>query len=367
MAEIDDQQAPVDDVDRPSEEARDQSPSDQEKELRSRPLFRVIGIILIALAVVIGVYGTVAYLAWQRSQQAQGEEERALLMQEIDQQLVLADQDMAAGNLGLAQRRLEWILQRAPDHAAALGLLSEIESRLALPTPTPRPTPTQGVVVDGESPAEDDLTPAFERLQQLVEDGSWSAAISALIAFQSEHPNYRRLETDRLLYDAYVNLGQELLPGEQVELGLYYLSQAEALGDLKQEVLDQRLWAELYLSGIAYYGVDWETAAYFFRDLCAAAPFYQESCQKLRVALTSLGDIDAANLDWCPAEAFYAEAAAHNGDAELSEKLANARLMCLEATPTPTAPITATQGVSDTLPISPTEDLDGGGQGIGDG
>jgi hypothetical protein len=367
VAEIDDRPKMADDVDRPSEEATDQPSPDQEKELRSRPLFRVIGIILIALAVVIGVYGTVAYLAWQRSQQAQTEEERTLLLQEIDEQLALAGQDMTDGNLQLARRRLEWILQRQPAHAEALQLLSEIDSRQALPTPTPRPTPTEQALVEEESPAEDDLTPAFQRLQQLVEDGLWSEAISALIAFQSEHPNYRRLESDRLLYDAYVNLGQALLSGEQVELGLYYLAQAEALGDLRQEVLDQRLWAELYLSGIAYYGVDWETAANFFRDLCAAAPFYQESCQKLRVSLTNLGDIYAANLDWCPAEALYAEATGHNGDAELAEKLANARLMCLEATPTPTAPITATQDVSGTLPTGPIEGIEGGEQGNGDG
>lgn len=366
MAEIDQEQTATDDVEEPPEEAQDQPSPGLEKELQPRPLFRVIGIILIALAVVIGVYGTVAYLAWQRSQEAQAEEARALLQQEIGEQLTLAGQDMAAGNLQLARRRLEWILQRQPGHAASLQLLSEIESRLALPTPTPRPTPTQRAV-DEESPAEDDLTPAFNRLQQLVDDGSWSEAVSALIAFQSEHPNYRRLETDRLLYEAYVNLGQDLLSGEQVELGLYYLSQAEALGDLKQEVLDQRLWADLYLSGIAYYGVDWATAATFFRDLCAAAPFYQESCQKLRVSLTSLGDIYAANLDWCPAVDLYREASSHNGDSELSEKLANARLMCLEATPTPSAPITATQGVNGTLPVSPDEGSEGGQQGNGDG
>ncbi len=367
MAEIDDQRPPVDDVDRPPEEVSEQPAPDQARELRSRPLFRVIGIVFIALAIIVGVYGTVAYLAWQRSQAAQAEEEQTLLQQEIDDQLALAGQDRTAGNLQLARRRLEWILERAPDHAGALQLLAEIDEQTARPTPTPRPTPTEPAALETENPAEDDLTPAFNRLQQLVEDGSWSEAISALIDFQSEHPNYRRLETDRLLYDAYVNQGQELLNGEQVELGLYYLSQAEALGDLKQEVLDQRLWAELYLSGIAYYGVDWETAASFFRDLCAAAPFYQESCQKLRVSLTSLGDIYAANLDWCPAEALYGEAVAHNGDAELGDKLAEARLMCLEATPTPTAPITATQTFSGTLPGSPDAGLEGGGQGNGDG
>ena len=59
--------------------------------------------------------------------------------------------------------------------------------------------------------------------------------------------------------------------------------------------------------------------------------------------------------------ALYAEAASHNGDADLTEKLANARLMCLEATPTPTAPISPAEGISGTLPTGPD------GQGNGDG
>jgi len=301
----------------------------------------------------------VAYMALQRSRQAQAEEARTLLLEEIDVQQALAGEDVAAGNLQLARRRLEWILQRQPENTSAQQLMAEIDSRLALPTPTPRPTPTEVVQAQEEIPADDELTPAFNRLQRLVDDGSWSEAISALVDFQTESPNYRRQDTDRLLYDAYVALGQELLSGDQVELGLYYLSQAEALGDLRQEVKDQRFWAQLYLSGIAFYGVDWETSALYFRDLCAAAPFYQNSCQKLRVSLTRLADIYAANLDWCPAEAYYLEATANIGDAELADKLANASLMCLEATPTPTAPITATQDFSGTLPSSPTGDGDG--------
>jgi hypothetical protein len=83
--------------------------------------------------------------------------------------------------------------------------------------------------------------------------------------------------------------------------------------------------------------------------------------------LTRLGDIYAAQLDWCPAEEHYLEASSGNGDPELSEKLNNASLMCLEATPTPTAPITATLEFSGTLPISPGGGTDGGGQGNGDG
>ena len=344
-----------DDRDQPLEELENAETLPEEREVRSRPLFRVIGIILISLAVLLGVYGTVAYLAWQRSQDVKAENSRAVLLEEIDKQLVLAREDVVAANYPLAQRRLEWILQREPDHLEALDLKQEIEEQSAAPTPTPRPAPTGPAVVEEAGPADDDLARAFNDIETLFRDGMWSEAVSAMVTFQSEQPDYRRQETDRLLYDSYINLGQDLLAGEQVELGLFYFAQAESLGDLAQEIEDQRLWAELYLLGIAYYGVDWGTAVSYFRDLCAAAPFFQNSCQKLREALIAFADAYAANLDFCPAEALYVEAAQLDGDTALSEKLANARMMCLEATPTPSAPITATEGFSGTLPAVPSE------------
>jgi hypothetical protein len=319
----------------------------------TEPLFRVIGFILIALAIILGVYGTVAYMAWQESQDAKAENARAILLEEIGKQLVLAQEDIDAANYTLAQRRLEWILQREPDHVEALELKQNIEQQMAAPTPTPKPDPTEPAVREETGPTDDDLERDIDEIETLVADEMWSEAVSALIAFQSDHPSYRRHDTDRLLYDSYISLGQELLAGEQVELGLYYFSQAETLGDLAQEIEDQRLWAELYLSGIAYYGVDWGTTISYFRDLCAAAPFFQNSCQKLREALVGHADAYAANLDFCPAEALYVEAGQFDGGATVSEKLANARLMCLEATPT--APITATEGLSETLPVVPSE------------
>jgi hypothetical protein len=342
-----------DDVKQLKEELPNDEDAPQDEEVRSRPLFRIIGVILLALAVILGVYGTVAYLAWQRGQEIQTENARNSLLEEIDDQLALVRADLATDNFSLAQRRLEWILQNEPDHPEALTLMSVIEQQ-----------PTRLAADEEAGSADDDLVRAFSRLEDLVEEANWAEAISAIVTFQSQQPNYRRQDTDRLLYESYISLGQDLLAGEQVELGISYLNQAESLGDLPQGVEDQRLWAELYLQGIAYYGVEWGTAIYFFRDLCAAAPFYQDSCEKLRHALIVRADGYAANLDWCPAEALYIEATQLDRDDLLSEKLTTARQQCLEATPTPTAPITGTVNISGTLPSTPAEapGEDNGGQ-----
>ena len=199
------------------------------------------------------------------------------------------------------------------------------------------------------------------RIQRLVATKYWEEALPALIAFQQQFPSFEREETDQLLYDVYLNYGLDLITGEQVELGMYYLAQAQQLGDLPQSALDYQTWAELYTQGISFYGVNWEASAYYFRDLCLAAPFYQSSCEQLFTALVSLGDQYAFAQDWCPAQDLYSEASSHQTTAELNEKRTQAQENCLLATPTPSEPITDTVPITDTAPfdgapfILPTE------------
>ena len=89
-------------LDQPADELEKAETPPEEREVRSRPLFRVIGIILIALAVVLGVYGTVAYLAWQESQDVKAENARAVLLEEIDSAKRLADVSVLAAQIRTA-------------------------------------------------------------------------------------------------------------------------------------------------------------------------------------------------------------------------------------------------------------------------
>ena len=310
---------------------------------------RLSGFFLITLALLLGLYTFIAYLGWESGQTLRVEriaEERAAA---LETQVAHAREDVESGNYRLALRRLEWVLEKEPGYDGALALQEEAQQALAedsVPTPTAEPTaPATATLTPagGPTPAAGDApVEAFRALQALVEEEAWQRAITGLADFQSKYPEYERRESDRLLYEAYIGRGVELLYGERVELGLYYLAQAETLGDLPQEVLDQRQWAELYLSGIAYYGVNWGVAVSNFRDLCLAAPFYQNSCDRLHTALIALADQYAFAQDWCPAESFYAEAYRLESAGGLGDKLSDAREACQNATPTATAPITNT-------------------------
>lgn len=335
----------------PADHQTDDQPSPKSQ---PRRIMRLLGLILIVIAVLSAWYLSVGYMGWQSGQAAMVEEREAELSAQIERQTALARENIGQGSYNLALRRLEYVLELDPGNSEALSLQEQAQNALAAintpqpttavtvtATPRPEPTATPGLISDPGT--------ELQRIRRLVANREWETALSALVAFQRQFPDFQRPDTDELLYNVYVELGLSLLEGEQVELGLYYLDQAAQLGDLSQEVRDYRLWAELYLQGIAFYNVNWDVATYYFRELCLSAPFYQSACELLQESLENFADQYAAAMDWCPAQALYQEALSHGRSQPLVEKLNDAAEACLQATATPLAPIT------DTLPITDTE------------
>ena len=319
---------------------------------RSRAL-RVVGILLVAMALLVALYTAVAYLGLQRGRALRAERLQQERDAELANQLSHAREDLENGNYSLASRRLEWILEQDPQYPEARALLDETEETLTGRTKaTPaaeESTATPAAMATAGSGEDEDAAVALRRVEQLVQNEAWEEAITALVSLQHNYPNYERRQTDELLQDAYIAQGVDLLYGDQIELGLYYLEQAQRLGDLPQEVQDQQQWAELYLAGIGYFGVSWDVTLFYFRDLCLAAPFFHDSCDKLYEALVAYGDQYAAQQEWCPAESLYEEAYRQDASDSLLQKLRAARQGCAEATPTAPAPISGTAPVSTSL------------------
>ena len=323
---------------------------------RRQVTYRILGVLFLSLAFLLAFYGTIAGLAWQSGEQIREDSLQAELSDQLTTQLERTESDVANGNYQLALRRLEWVLQREPHNPQALALQQQAEAGLeARLNPTAAPTDVVPTTVPTDTPMPEatfDPSPDYQAIAALIEDEAWPEAIEALITFQTANPSFERRQTDIWLYDAHIAHGLALLNTESVELGLFHLGQAEKLGDLPIEVQDQIGWAELYLTGLAFYGVDWSATVFYFRQLCLAAPFYQNSCGTLRFSLIQYGDLFADQMDYCPAEPFYREAISYGGDAELRERLNEALQGCAEATPTPEAPITDTVPITNTVPIS---------------
>jgi tetratricopeptide (TPR) repeat protein len=322
---------------------------------------RVIFVSLLVLVCLLSAYGLAFYMGVQSGREAQTELTAVEQAVELERQIDIAQADLLRGNYQLAIRRLDWVLEQDPGNAAARQLRQEAETALAAPprpagnpTATPVESVPEAVLIDPGIAENGAAAVEFGRLQRLADDAAWPDLIPQLLDFQRTYPNHQRRQTNELLFNAYTTYGVDLLYTDNVELGLFYLRQAELLGDLPQEVADQKLWAELFLGGLSFYEVEWETSILFFRELCPAAPFFQNACDRLVTALVALGDQNAARGEWCPAEPLYAEAYQQDNRTEIADKLALARQGCANATPTPSTTITGTQSITGTAPITNT-------------
>lgn len=312
---------------------------------------RILGILFVLVAGIIALYIVVGYLGWQSGETLRSQREQELRAQQIARQVSLAQDDIERGGHNLALHRLDWVLERDPTNEDASALRQQAQAAIktvltpiAPPTPTVEPEPT--VVLSEENNPEDELI----RLRRLYDRKQWDELLPRALAMQRQFPNIERLETDRFLYEAYLNLGLQQIQGKQIEQGISNLAQAERLGDLPQEALDYWFWAGLYLEGIAYYGVNWGVSTSVFRDLCLSAPFYQNACDKLFESLLNYGDQYLLNQDFCPAVDLYREARQYDSNGKLGNKLDKAVEGCASATPTPVT-------ITGTLPVTGTEPL----------
>ncbi len=297
-------------------------------------------ILALVIAAILIILATVAYVGWQTGQTNRARAVEAELDVQLTRQLELARTDLAAARPDLALARLDWVLTRRPNDGDSLTLRRQAQTTLtqAAPTPTPNrnlPTPFPTRIPPTSVPGAGDPAARLAALQALVEQERWDEAISRIIAFQLDHPNYARLQTDGLLFQAYIQQGLSLTLGDNVELGLAYFDEAEKLGNLPQEVLDRRVLANLYLNGLAYQGISGKITVENYRALCRQSPFFHNSCQLLFTALVAYGDEFVAIQEWCPAVELYNEATQYRSNDDLVIKLRDARIGCVAATPTP--------------------------------
>jgi hypothetical protein len=327
---------------------------------RPRLGVRLLGLALVIFSIVVATYLIVAYFAFESGRTQRIAQEETARAEQIDRQLELAREDLTQGSDNLALTRVEWVLSLDAANADALALRDEVMNSRAEPTAAPTippetPTPeTTPVVTDQPG----DALPELQAIRRLTAGERWEEVLPLLLAFQQNFPDYERDETNRLLYDTYVALGLNYVNTEKIELGLNYFAQAERLGDLPQEAQDYRLWADLYFEAVAYSGVNWDVAAGYWRDLCAAAPFFQNSCERFQRALIGYGDQLAYLMDWCPAISVYQEAWNRQPTQQLDSKLGQARAGCASATAVPitgTNPLSGTAPITGTNPLTPTE------------
>lgn len=258
--------------------------------------------------------------------------EATQVAQKVSEQYQLGLQDMEAGHYELARQRFEYVIQLDPAYPGVTDQLALVLLELnTTATPTPVPSPTLTPTPDTRGAEE-----LFSQAQLLLADSKWTEAIDTLLKLRKDEPAFQPVEVDSMMYVALRNRGvQRILQEADLEGGTYDLALAERFGPLDYEASNYRTWANLYVTGASFWGLNWPEAINYFGQLLQVAPNLRDATtmtagERYRLALIKYGDFLAANGDWCAAREQYEAAYNFSSDPSLEPTLSNAATECDE-------------------------------------
>lgn len=233
---------------------------------------------------------------------------------------------MAQGNYELAEAEFELAVSLNPGHSEAAAKLLKVRALLqGGSTPTPE--------LLGER-----LTVLYNEARQAYNRQDWSVVISRLEEIISLDPAFERDDVRRLLFDAYRASGLQLVEQDRLEEAIRRFDRALELRPGDVDVLTHRQFASLYLTGLSYWGADWERAIEAFRTLYGVQPEYKDTRRRLIDAYVTYGDVLFNKGDYCKAHDQYQQALGMAPDPRVSAKRDDAAIQCASATPPPGTP-----------------------------
>jgi hypothetical protein len=300
-------------------------------------LFTVLGVVALLALGILGGYSS--GIAQRRSAQ------REVISTQLMEQFQYALVDEEFGRYEAARQRLEFIIQNGPSFPGAQDELAKVMVLSSIPTPSPTPPPTPTPDMRG-------VQALYESASQLVAAGDWVNAITTLDQLRKQDPNFNTAQVDGMYYFALRNYGVILIQNRgDLEGGIYQLTLAERFAPIDSTATALREGARAYIQAASYFGINWASAAEYFRNVPSGIwDGNMTAQQRLRIALMRRGDELWASGDACAASSVYEEAKGFGDLDEASAKNANqAFQQCFPATEVPTVEIT-----EETPAIEPT-------------
>lgn len=305
---------------------------------RRPKLWLLILIGMVACLVAAGLGGLIGYNAAlaERTQLQTQEEAR----QATDQyQLALAD--LAAGRLQIASQRLQYVLQIDPSNSKAAAQLATVQAAIratqsATPVPSPIPAGNTAAGAGGDPQAR------LGEIRNLIAAQSWEQALEALDKFRADFPAQDPIIVDGLTYTIYRNLGvSQIIQHGAFESGIYYLRLAERYAPLDRDATKYLNWAQLYLTGMSSWNVNWAQVVSTFSRITPFMGGLRDSngltaWERLRQAEIHYGDQLLKQGNPCAAQEQYQSALAAKEDPSVRSALATAQAQCTSTTSEPT-------------------------------
>lgn len=288
------------------------------------------------------------------------------LKSNVDEQYLLAVQDLAEGRYDVAYQRLEFVISQDPAYPGATDKMAEVMAIIyATATPTALPPTTTTTPTPDLRPVEE----MFTHAKSLVTEQKWTEAIDTLAALRKADLAYQTARVDGLLFISLRMRGfDKIWKDGDLNGGIYDLALAERFGPLDSQALSARDLARLYLIGSSFWEVDPAQAVQYFSQVAAAAPNLRDASgwtasARYREVLIQYGDKLASGNDWCGAQQQYELAYSIGPDETLQQKAQEAALRCSPptATPAPTGETPSATPPTITLPPavtpSPTSEI----------
>jgi len=298
-----------------------------------------LGALVFVLLIAAGVF-----FGYRNGVQRRVANEKALLMEQIALQLEWTYKDMDAGRYENAKARLDFILEKYPEFPGVADLMTQVIGKLNQPTPT-----ATAVVIATVEPmvtVTPDLRGAEEKFAQLtqhINNQEWDLAVQTVQSLKENNYDYRAIEVDGLYFIALRNRGIHRIWAGELEQGMYDLSVAAELGALDAQAAGAESWARTYLTGASYWDVNWPGAVDIFGQLYAQMPYFSDSTgmtttERYRIALYRLGDLFAAQGDYCTASSYYSQSLAVGGDLDIQVTATAYAEACANPVTTPEPP-----------------------------
>jgi tetratricopeptide (TPR) repeat protein len=270
--------------------------------------------------------------------------------EEVTQRLVVATTqfelsktDITNNNLGMAKRRLEYVIQIYPTFPGAADKLAEVMVSLAQQGQTTTTTTTIATPVVEATKDTRGAEAIYQSAQQQIAAQDWGGLYTSVLSLRNLDPTYESVKVDGMYYLALRNMGIANIQQGNLEIGIYQFTEAEKLGPIDSEALKWRTWATYYVNGASCWGVLWDVAVQNFQYLYQSAPSLADfngvtATDRYAQSLEGYGDSLQSTGNYCDAVGQYESSLAIKASETVSGKYNQAVEYCKNppATPTPT-------------------------------
>lgn len=315
---------------------------------------RIVGrVILLGLLIILLLGALGGWLGYMDGMNSRRSAQSSQVAKEAATQFQLGLQDFNENRLEVAKTRFEYIISLDPNFPGVKEKLGQVLLKMAqLTTPTAEVPPTPTSIPTPSTKNEDEQLRYV--LQQMV-NKNWDAAINGLDGLRKLNINYKPIDVDGLYFMALRNRGvDKMLKYADLEGGIYDLSLAEKFAAIDRDADGWRTFARLYLTGAAYWEVNWDKAVEYFAQVAPLLPNLRDTSgitaiERYRIAVVKSAEKLINDDEYCKAAALYQSVLSISRNSVMEPTATRLAEQCNPPTKTPTATLQASLTATRTL------------------